>query len=625
MLKILAAGLNDVQKCRFINNPQLRSQTISLFKKDFGKISECKSALDESIHEILNVAKTPNISQTVPITTKTTRAAQKVEETVSAAKTSQATQKLEEAVPTGKGTSSELEAFVSGKIKLIPKQTLLCQQSPEVQKAYLELEQAMIARNPAKNNDSKKLEIFANRYLRNEYYTDEYAKIGYLNDLKFLMGLRTPAGEPLLGVKFIDYITNPCANGIPKAKYEGLRNLVNAARHGYIDKCIFTEQNWFLYADGVNPKILADIKKLEEIQAKGKNPAEAFIPEVKSPLRGMKPGDMCMHSKDKRIYIMDEAGTAHELIPGASREEVYRMFIPAQRYFIAQNMSGTCYQLSAYHSILNEPTIAAYLTRMIRKTPDGKFFIKMPRNSTPNNVFSGKFPDFAADGAVQTFKGYLNSHSKDMSVRSSSLIKALESLYGSHRKYTRANEYIEWCKKSGTARKEYEYLLKNMNSTIITEDMKKYSLQEFYNYQMKQYKAGILAKEPKLYTHADDYYKEYGKPIEIFDFFLKGRCTNQVSRISKNATNQEIENLRKILGTRSAKCFRTYAKPGKTDHVMMNMDRGLAYSHAYSIIGYNRATDIVTYVNPWNTALTYDMKLTELLQYMSRIDIAKYS
>ena len=608
MLKILETGIKSIERLRFATNPQVRNQAASLFKKEAGIVSaECKSGIEKTIDEFLNFSGTP-------VESKAGSMAEKISQSA----------KIEKGVQAGKGTIEEFEAFASGKIELIPKQTLLSKQTPEIQKAYSELEQAIIARNPA-NNNPKKLECIANRYLRNGYYTDEYARLGYLKDLKSLMELRNPAGEPLLGVKFIDYITNSCANKISKAKYEGLRELVIAAKHGYIDKCIFTEQNWFLYADRVNPKILADIKKLKAAQSNGINPVKVFIPEVSTPSKGMKPGDMCMHSMDKRIYIMDEAGTAHELIPGASREEVYRMFIPAQRYFIAQNMSGTCYQLSAYHSILNEPTIAAYLTRMIRKRADGKLFIKMPRNSTPNNVFAGKFPDFAADGSVQTFKGYLDSHSKDMSVRSSSLIKALESLYGSHRKYTRANEYIEWCKKSGTARKEYEYLLKNMNSTIITEDMKRYSLQEFYNYQMKQYKAGILAKEPKLYTHAEDYYKESGKPIEIFDFFLKGRCTNQVSRMSKNATNQEIENLRKILGTRSAKCFRTYAKPGKTDHVMMNMDRGLAYSHAYSIIGYNRATDIVTYVNPWNTALTYDMKLTELLQYMSHIDIAKYA
>jgi len=50
-----------------------------------------------------------------------------------------------------------------------------------------------------------------------------------------------------------------------------------------------------------------------------------------------------------------------------------------------------------------------------------------------------------------------------------------------------------------------------------------------------------------------------------------------------------------------------------------NIDKDIYSSHAYSIIDYNPKTDIVTYINPWNSTLTHDMELKGLAKYIERI------
>ena len=54
----------------------------------------------------------------------------------------------------------------------------------------------------------------------------------------------------------------------------------------------------------------------------------------------------------------------------------------------------------------------------------------------------------------------------------------------------------------------------------------------------------------------------------------------------------------------------------------LNVNRDIYSSHGYCVQNYNPKTDIVTYINPWNSCLTYEMRLEELAQYID--DIASF-
>jgi len=119
---------------------------------------------------------------------------------------------------------------------------------------------------------------------------------------------------------------------------------------------------------------------------------------------------------------------------------------PVKRFFISQNQSGTCYQLATYISMLNNPKFTSTLLSRI-KNQEGNLVIKMPDNSTPNNIFARKFYDFSSSGCVRTnlVQGKFIPENRSQSVHSNSLVKALETLYGKHRKYTFAGCLCKRC------------------------------------------------------------------------------------------------------------------------------------------------------------------------------------
>ena len=527
---------------------------------------------------------------------------------------------------------TEFAGFANGKVRLEPISSLLNRQSTRVQKAYKELEKVVIARNPAKNNDPKKLQILANRYLRNSSVQNETTMLAYLERVKILMGKKDPKGEPLLGARFIEYMSNARVNKISPEKYRELSWLVEAAEKGYIPKDMFNTSFYYEFADGVNPKIMKDIERLVEAHRKGIDPIDMFIPSQKKqeiiPTL-VKDGEM-FENYFGEVFMNAKTRNGDNMshkIGEMNREQTFKMFHPISRYFISQGQAGSCYQLAAYESMLNSPNITAYLTRRI-KVDGNKFIIQMPSHSTPNNIFAGRFKDFSSSGAVRVELDGVkyNPLDKAKTAQSNSLVQALETLYGSHRKYTVAHEYIDQVVKSGgNYKKEFVHMLDNMQNTIITKcsdgKLHRFTLDEFYNYQMDLFKRGLRAREPKHYMVADDYYKESGNITEIYDFFLKGRGNVKKVRIKPG---DKLDDYRDMLEHSTAACFSTPSKIGKTDSNFINVDRNLAYQHAYTILNYDRTTDTVTYANPWNTALVYRMTLKDLSKYIDGIGCFDY-
>lgn len=520
------------------------------------------------------------------------------------------------------------EALKSGQIKLIPREKLLAGQSIAIRSAYNDLERSIIARDP-RNNNYKVLNSAANKYLRNNLYKTEEEKLAYLKRLKYYFDLRGKDGEISVGTDFIDFITSAYTEGMDWKTVEDFAHLVGCSRGGKISRDIFFgDCTDFKHADGVNPNILKDIALLLKAQKEGKNAIDLFIPKERDWSK-IKPGDMHYSKFWDRVYLVDENHCEHEVAFGLDREVIYKLFAPVSRFFSAQNGAGSCYELAAYNSILSDPKVATYLTRCITKE-NGKLIIRMPKNSTPNNMFAGKFKDFTSEGSVQTELKGLEYEAKDkrMTTRSNPLIQALETLYGTHRKYIWADLYIKHLKRHGQDwQKAYKHLLQHMDETIIRiEDVgyKCYNLKEFNKHQQELYTQGKLNKKPKAFITVEDYYKEGGFSSEILNYFLKGRCNMKSVQWNELHANENIDKVRELLSTSTVRCFGTKSKRGKTDSNYLNKDRGLVYSHAYSVVDYDKDNDIVTYVNPWNTALIYKMKLTELMKYMAHVDVAQY-
>ena len=50
---------------------------------------------------------------------------------------------------------------------------------------------------------------------------------------------------------------------------------------------------------------------------------------------------------------------------------------------------------------------------------------------------------------------------------------------------------------------------------------------------------------------------------------------------------------------------------------LISRELDLYSSHAYSIVDYDSKTDIVTYINPWNSAMTFKAKLSSLAEHIN--------
>ena len=204
---------------------------------------------------------------------------------------------------------------------------------------------------------------------------------------------------------------------------------------------------------------------------------------------------------------------------------------------------------------------------------------------------------------------------------SNPLIKAMESLYGKHRKYTFADEFVKSIYKikgKGVAKCAYKEAFDNMERYIYIKDNGgNFTVKTIEEINKKQIKLG-----KKTFKTVEDYYKEAGEVDEIFNYFNKGynKVNSYHSGGSSNSTvlNEMRKNFQKpdtvhIFGTIPK---RTGMESG------LNVNRDIYSSHGYCVQNYNPKTDIVTYINPWNSCLTYEMRLEELAQYID--DIASF-
>ena len=168
---------------------------------------------------------------------------------------------------------------------------------------------------------------------------------------------------------------------------------------------------------------------------------------------------------------------------------------------------------------------------------------------------------------------------------------------------------------------EYNYLLKNMNSTII-ENNKRYTLKEFYDYQVELYRTGKSKLPPNMYQTADDYYKEAGTADELFDFMADRRQHHLLVTDGDNSL-QTLNDMRTCLKQPNVVAeFGTMPRGVGMENAMIPT-KSLYSSHAYSVTGYNQATDNVQYINPWNSAFVFEMPLQDLAKSINHISFSR--
>ncbi len=494
--------------------------------------------------------------------------------------------------------------------------------SKEVTLEFNKLVSILKSRNPKQIEDQAHYAKILKQIFKNPNYSSEKELLAYIKRLAALSGKKSPDGDFLLNGTTIHYLADYKENGLSTKQLRQFADLIRCGEKGLVPPTAL--QN-FKSADGVNPEMLRDIEKLKFASANGLDPIDVFIPQFKSIVKNaddiskLQPGDMYSIKNpctdEEEVFLV--MGKNMVSLLSLDRESLFKLMPPVKRFFIGQHGSGTCYQLASYISMMNSPKFMGNMLSRIRELNDS-FIIKMPDNSTPNNLFAGKFKDFSSAGCVRTnmVNGRFIPEDPTQSALSNPLLKAMENLYGKHRKYTFADEYVRFVRKTGgDVRLAYAEALKNMDKCVYVKDDKG-------NFTVKTL-GQISAEEGRTFMTVEDYYKPSGKVDEMFKFFNKG--FNKISTFASRGKSdtETLDQLRKLLEIpNAAKTFGTIPKKDGMES-LLDKRKDLYSSHAYSIVSYCPDTGIVTYINPWNSALTHELKLEELAKYIGSISVCQ--
>ena len=490
---------------------------------------------------------------------------------------------------------------------------------------------ALIARNPSKNADSDKIQKLITKILNNPNYKKEEDLITYLNNIRVLASKRAPNGETILNSSDVFAIADFKGRQL-SLSIEEVKDLIKCVEEGRMPfdtlKHLQPDNpSLLLTAKSINPLIKQDIEKLKYAKNHGLEPIDVFIPKYQTyndAIKHAKTGEMfsirCystdLGQHDGVFIFTNNNGQYMPLC--ADRETVFNLLPPVKRYFIQQFGSGTCYQLASYITQMQNPRLLSRLFSGI-KNNNGKLTVQMPPLKTLN-MFRGKFSDFDAHGRLTTqlVDGRFNAADKTQSVRSNPIIKALEHLYGKHRKYDFADKYVrQVIKEGGDGEKAYNEALKNMEQYVYIQDettgiITRHTLNE------------INAKSKKTFKIVEDYYKNNGgNTYEVLEFM------QDYVYVSSEHIGCDIQNANKL---RNALKEQNAVAIFGSKHVPSNSDRAekilvpsksLYSNHAYNITGYDEVTDTVQYINPWNSAFVFEMQLPELTKYVNNVSTCK--
>lgn len=473
-----------------------------------------------------------------------------------------------------------------------------------------------------KNVTQDVVERLVQTVLKNKNYKNEKDLLTYLNNLEVLSLKKAPNGELILNgdqvLKLAD--TRAFKSKIPISQ---INELIKCAESGLVPSTILkTDFDLITKASGLNPQIISDLQKLKFARENGLKPIDVFIPNFKGPrtvdISKFKTGDMFSMNVGyegipNSVYMVTrDNGGIHRL--NIDRETLYDLLPAVKRFFLQQNKSGTCYQLASYISQTQNPVYLARLFSRISKNEAGNLVIKS-QGKLKGNIFAGKFPDIDKYGHLQTgLKGNrFVAADKQQSVFSNPLMKALEHLYGTKRKYEYAEEYVKQAVKKGVNPKQvYSQAIADMDKYVYVKNANG----EFVRKSLDSINAQSSSKTFKC---VEDYYKEGGTSHEIFDFIDDYKRSHDYVRVNCNSDSATLSQLRGLLkNPKSVKMFGSKYVPSNMGvrEKVIDADKYLYANHAYSVVGYDEARDVVKYVNPWNSLFVFEMKLPELAKKM---------
>lgn len=491
--------------------------------------------------------------------------------------------------------------------------------------------------------------------LGNPEYSSEKDLLTYLNILIKLASKRAKDWKYIIPLKYVKILSD----------FKNLPNkLGSLQKKKQIEELIYAIEQWWLLTSAfddfwdtscildcseINPLILSDIRHMKAANwlsdqldfFKGLN---YFIPEYESEMefrvnekfKRLKPGSLVRFKNvvnscnNGKVFVVDKDSYRPLRVDW---ETLLRALWPIWRFYIEQARSGTCYQLAWYISMMQEPCFYSRLLSRLEKNSDN-LIVSLPSHCMKNNLLSWKTNEFRKINHVYELFVKLddnwkfNSVDENQTVTAKPFYQSLEHLYWKYRKYDYADKFLKQFNLKGRDLDvAIDIAIKNIDKCIYKFEWWKwvrYTLEQINNLQKLE--AEKEWKNPKLFKCVEDYYKESWSTFEIFDMIWGWNSYWNVLSWS----NLTYSNLKKLLMDTQHGYWRVFwtKKSSKKSanwktEIKILPEKWLYSSHAYSIYDYDPKTDIVKYINPWSSAFVFQIKLSELIKYISSVSTKK--
>lgn len=319
------------------------------------------------------------------------------------------------------------------------------------------------------------------------------------------------------------------------------------------------DENTFL-----SNRTLADIRKIRD--------GKSYITTLSSPAdlsnisKYVEPGDVC--EVNGKLYVNDE-GTAVEI--KMTRAKFEELFPPLNRVSFEQKGLGDCWLVTTFDNFMDLPGGQAALYKLMSQDGDD-ILIKFPNGPHPIRFPNGKVKP---NGRAQ-----IGAVSGNNTSEVAPGILMLEQAYAVHRFRNGENRYITSAAETNIS-----------DITNISELMDR--LRGGWQYDA------------------------------VKDILGNDKCT--LNKYGTNLLNKtEMRDL--IIKTSNDKNVLTYFATKHSDfssrESLQSLEYDLHSGHAYSIKGYDPATDMVYITNPWHTSVVTEVPLYELLKYIDDVNVA---
>ena len=485
-------------------------------------------------------------------------------------------------------------------------------------------------------------------------YSSESDLLAYLDNLCKFASWKTVNWEyifPWNSVNLLADYKNREKNWLSKEKRLQLKKVVSAIESWKLPVSVLRD---FRDRDD-NSKILtsliSDCSEINPLILNDSDVVTIYDSEIQFNLKWLvntlKPGSlicfknaMSNHDFNNKVFVVNKNSSGYYWPLNLDRETLLKILPPVSRYYIGQRQSGTCYQLSWYISMMQDPRFfERVLSRL--KIDWNELRVTLPSHLTENNIFKWKSNEFDKYWRLYTKldeNWEFVAVDERQSVKSNWLYRALEHLLWKYRKFERAERFVNQYKwKVPNWEKFCADILNDIDSTVYEFENGKWVGCPLSTINQKQIANTKKWHKPKIFKSVEDYYKEWWNSFDILDMFTdynSSRFKNNPQFNSKmlwddywsywKVDANTLNNLRNMLKkTDFIKTFWTIEHKLEGEHLLSGKD-WLFSSHAYSILDYDPKTDVVKYINPRNSVFVFKMKLSELAKYIRHVSIKKF-